>query len=122
VVMAPTTHTYLDSYQSKDREREPLAIGGFVPLELVYAFEPVPEELEPRYARHILGAQAQIWTEYIPVPKKAEYMAFPRLTALAEVVWTPRERRNYSNFLDRLAPHLHRLRALDVNFRPVDAR
>ena len=121
VVMTPTSHTYFDYYQSKDREREPLAMGGFLPLETVYAFEPVPEELEPQYVKHILGAQGQLWTEYMPNPKQVEYMAFPRLTALAEVVWTPKEQKDYANFVDRLVPHLSRLRMLDVNFRPIDA-
>ncbi|MBE3035001.1 MAG: family 20 glycosylhydrolase, partial [Actinobacteria bacterium] len=100
--------------------REPLAIGGFLPLETVYAFEPIPAELEPQYAKHVLGAQAQIWTEYMPEAKKVEYMAFPRLTALAEVVWTPPERKDYADYLARLTQHLLRLQALDVNFRPLD--
>ena len=122
VVMAPTSHTYFDYYQSKDQNSEPLAIGGFLPLETVYGFEPVPEELEPQYVRHVLGAQAQLWTEYMPNPKRVEYMAFPRLTAFAEVVWTPAARKHYSSFLDRLAIHAERLRALDVSFRPTDLR
>ena len=120
VVMAPTSHTYLDYYQSKDRDREPLAIGGFLPLETVYGFEPVPAGLEPRFARHILGAQAQVWTEYMPHPKRVEYMAFPRLTALAEAVWTPPGQKNYSRYLERLERHLQRLAVLDVNFRPLE--
>ena len=103
VVMAPTSHTYLDYYQSKDQGGEPLAIGGFVPLETVYAFEPIPAELEPQFAKHVLGAQGQLWTEYMPQPKQVEYMAFPRLSALAEVVWTPKERKDYADFLVRLA-------------------
>jgi hexosaminidase len=118
--MTPTSHTYFDYYQARDRAVEPLAMGGFLPLETVYAFEPVPDTLEPAFAKHVLGAQGQLWTEYIPNPKQAEYMAFPRLTALAEVVWTPKERKDYAGFLARLAAHASRLRALDVNFRPVD--
>jgi hexosaminidase len=120
VVMTPTTHVYLDYYQAKDQNAEPLAIGGFVPLETVYSFEPVPSELEPQYVKHVLGGQANVWTEYMPNPKKVEYMAFPRLTALAEVVWTPKEKKDYANFLVRLREHVTRLRALDVNFRPLD--
>ena len=120
VIMAPTSHTYFDYYQSKDQAREPIAIGGFLPLETVYAFEPIPDDLEPQYARHILGAQAQLWTEYMADGKKVEYMAFPRLTALAEVVWTPKARKDYQGYLDRLAAHLPRLQALDVNYRPLD--
>jgi hexosaminidase len=122
VIMAPTTHTYLDYYQAKDQSREPLAIGGFVPLDVVYSFEPVPEELEAEFAKHVLGGQGQLWTEYMPNPKQVEYMAFPRMSALAEVVWTPRDLKDYPNFLERLPPHLARLRALDVNFRPLDPK
>ena len=122
VIMAPTSNTYLDYYQSRDRTHEPLAGGGFLPLEAVYAFEPVPEELEPQYVSHVLGAQAQVWTEYMPDPKQVEYMAFPRLTALAEVVWTPKEHKDYEDYLGRLTVHLERLRALDVKFRPLDGQ
>ena len=122
VVMAPTSHTYLDYYQAKDQTREPLAIGGYVPLETVYSFEPVPADLEAQYTRHVLGAQGQLWSEYMPNPKQVEYMAFPRMSALAEVVWTAKERRNFSDFLARLPRHLERLRVLDVNFRPLDGQ
>ena len=119
VIMAPTSHTYFDYYQSQNTAGEPLAIGGFVPLQMVYSFEPVPAELEPQYRAHILGGQGQIWTEYLPGPKQVEYMAFPRLTALAEVLWTKPERKDYRDFLDRLAVHLQRLSALDVAYRPL---
>ncbi|MFO7976478.1 MAG: beta-N-acetylhexosaminidase [Candidatus Hydrogenedentota bacterium] len=119
VVMAPTTHTYLDYYQSKD-ESEPLAIGGFLPLERVYGFEPIPEQLSKKEARHILGAQAQLWTEYIKTPEHLQYMAFPRACAMAEVVWTPKKRRDFEGFMKRLPVHLERLEAIDVNYRPLD--
>jgi hexosaminidase len=119
VVMAPTSHTYLDYYQSRNTTSEPLAIGGFLPLETVYAFEPVPAELEPQFRQHVLGAQAQVWTEYMKGPKHVEYMAFPRLTALAEVVWSQPSRRNYGDFLVRLDEHLRRLAILDVAYRPL---
>jgi len=117
VVMAPGSHTYFDHYQSQDQTKEPLAIGGFTNVEKVYGFEPVPPELTPAEVPYILGAQAQLWTEYIPNPKHAEYMAFPRLSALAEVVWTPKARRDYTDFSGRLSHHLHRLDAMDVNYR-----
>ena len=119
VIMAPTSHTYLDYYQSQNTAGEPLAIGGFVPIEMVYGFEPVPAELEPQYRAHILGGQGQLWTEYMPGPKQVEYMAFPRLTALAEVLWTQPERRDYRDFLNRLPAHLERLSMLDVAYRPL---
>ena len=118
VVMAPTTHTYFDYYQARERESEPLAIGGFLPLETVYAFEPVPSELDREAARHVLGGQGQIWTEYIRTPKQLEYMAFPRVAALAEALWTPSDQKNFGDFAVRLGAHLQRLRALDVAYRP----
>ena len=117
VVMAPNTLTYLDYYQSEDRENEPLAIGGYLPLETVYHYEPVPAALLASEAHHVLGAQAQLWTEYMPDYRQVEYMAFPRLCALAEVVWTSPQHKNYDEFLSRLAYHLGRLDVLDVNYR-----
>ena len=119
VIMAPTSHTYLDYLQSRNVEGEPLGIGGFLPLETVYSFEPVPAELEEQYRAHILGGQGQVWTEYLPGPKQVEYMAYPRLTALAEVLWTPAARKDYRDFLERLQTHLVRLSILDVAYRPL---
>jgi len=116
VVMAPNTYTYLDYYQSEDREGEPLAIGGYVPLEKVYHYEPIPAALAREAAHHVLGAQGQLWSEYMPDYRQVEYMAYPRLCALAEVVWTPPQRKDYQEFLSRLAHHLKRLDALDVNY------
>lgn len=119
VVMAPTDFTYFDYYQSKDTKKEPKAIGGFVPLETAYAFEPVPAELTSEASKLILGCQFQLWAEFIPHPKHMEYMAFPRGCALAEVAWSPKELRNYPDFLSRLNAHLERLKVIDVNFRPL---
>jgi hexosaminidase len=119
VVMAPGKPTYFDHYQSKDPQ-EPVAIGGFNPIEDIYAYEPVPAELSPAEAAHVLGSQAQLWTEYMPNPRHVEYMAWPRLCALSEVVWSPKEVRNLDSFKARLATHLGRLRALDVNYRPLE--
>jgi hexosaminidase len=117
VVMTPTSHTYFDYYQTRDQQGEQLAIGGFLPLETVYAYEPVPAELEPQFVKHILGAQGQLWTEYLKTPKHVEYMAFPRACALAEVVWTPAAARNFADFSVRLTTHLQRLGIVDVNYR-----
>jgi hexosaminidase len=119
VVMAPTSNTYLDYAQSKDLSREPIGQSAVLPIETVYAYEPLPDELEPQFTKHVLGAQAQLWTEYMATPKDVEYMAYPRLSALAEVVWTPKDRKDYAGFTARLASHAERLRALDVNFRPL---
>lgn len=120
VVMAPTGYTYLDYYQSNDRSTEPQAIGGFVPLERVYSFDPITPSLSEDEGRHILGVQGQLWTEYIPNPRHVEYMAYPRLCAIAEVGWTPGARKSLPDFMARMAAHASRLRALDVNFRPLD--
>jgi hexosaminidase len=117
VVMAPGSHTYFDAYQSQNQAAEPLAIGGYLPIDSVYAYEPVPAELEPRFASHILGAQGQVWTEYLEGPKNVEYMAYPRACALAEVLWTPKASRDFADFMRRLGVHEQRLDVLDVNYR-----
>jgi len=117
VVMSPTTHCYFDYYQSKNKKEEPEAIGGFLPLEKVYSFEPVPAELAPEQRKHVIGAQGNIWTEYIRTPSDVEYMALPRMCALAEVVWTPAELKDWDDFMDRLDRFLERLDAMGVNYR-----
>lgn len=120
VVMTPTSHTYLDYYQSRDTKNEPRAFGGFLPLDTVYAYEPVPAALTREEAKHVLGAQAQLWSEYLKTPRHVEYMAFPRLSAFAEVVWTPASRKDYTDYHARLVEHMKRLTALGVNARPLD--
>ena len=117
VVMTPTTHCYFDYYQSTNHAAEPRAIGGFLPLSKVYSLEPVPANLAPQYQAHILGAQGNLWTEYVPSFRHAEYMIFPRLCALAEVGWSAKASRNYADFRRRLRAHLERLDALGVNYR-----
>jgi len=117
VVMTPTSNTYFDYYQSQNTAAEPMAIGGFLPLETVYAYEPVPPALDSVQARRVLGTQGQIWTEYQRTPKNVEFMVFPRLVALAEVAWTPARLKNYADFSARLTKHFARLGVLDVNYR-----
>ncbi|MDH5599596.1 MAG: family 20 glycosylhydrolase, partial [Cyclobacteriaceae bacterium] len=90
--------------------------GGFLPLETVYNYEPRPEELTDEEAKHILGAQANLWTEYIKTPEKAEYMAFPRATALSEIVWSPAENKNYEDFVNRLQTQFKRFDQMNVNY------
>ena len=119
VVMTPTSNTYFDYYQSADTLAEPLAIGGFLPLDSVYVYEPIPPALDSVQARHVLGTQGQIWTEYDATPKDVEYQVFPRLVALAEVAWTSRDQKNVGDFHARLERHLERLGVLDVNYRPL---
>jgi hexosaminidase len=120
VVMTPSKHVYFDHYQSENRDMEPLAIGGFTPIEQVYQYEPVPAVLDEQAATHVLGAQAQLWTEYVPNQSHAQYMTYPRLCALAEAVWSPRKGRAFSEFLPRLKLHLERLKLLGVNYRPLE--
>ncbi|AIE84689.1 beta-N-acetylhexosaminidase [Fimbriimonas ginsengisoli] len=119
VVMAPNQWTYFDHYQSRDHASEPHAIGGFLPLQKVYEYDPIPPDLTPDEAEHVLGAQGQVWTEYIATPKAVEYMAFPRLSALAEVVWSPVDKKCFDGFVTRLQKHLERLEAKDVKYRPL---
>ena len=119
-IMSPTGYAYLDYYQSDDRQNEPIAIGGFLPLEKVYNYDPIPAELESELHHHILGAQANVWTEYMKTPAKVEYMAFPRMSAMSEVVWSSTENKNLENFKMRLLNHLRRLDYLNINYRPLD--
>ena len=119
VIMTPTSHCYLDYYQA-DPETEPLAIGGFLPLDKVYSYEPVPEELSEHEAMHILGTQGNVWTEYIKTPEHAEYMVYPRACALAEIGWTPKEGKDFESFLLRLEGHYKRLNTMNVNVRKID--
>jgi hexosaminidase len=92
-----------------------------LPLKTVYGFEPVPPELDENRRHHVLGTQGQLWSEYLRDERKVEYMAFPRLCALAEVAWSPAESRDWKVFVDRLSGHLKRLDVLEVNYRPVEA-
>ncbi len=114
-IMTPGTHCYLDKYQS-DPSNEPVAIGGFLPLEKVYAYNPIPAGITTEQAKHILGVQGNLWTEYIATPSYAEYMTFPRASALAEVGWTANNTKDYQDFATRLKTHFERLRFLAVNY------
>ena len=115
VVMSPGSHCYFDHYQGKSKD-EPLAIGGYTSLEKVYEFNPVPKEMTPDEAAFVLGAQANLWTEYIPNFKQLEYMAFPRAIALSQVLWSS-NKPDYSTFLLTLiTKHFPFLEKLNVNF------
>jgi len=116
VIMTPNSHCYFDYYQG-DPKFEPKAIGGFLPMEKVYSYQPTPEGLSAEKAKHILGAQGNVWTEYIPTEDHVEYMAVPRMSALAEVVWTPEEKKDYELFVYRMKAHYKRLDAMDVSYR-----
>jgi len=121
VVMSPTTHCYLDHYQADPKTTdEPEAIGGHNPLENVYALDPVPPGLKPAQQKYVLGVQGNLWGEYLTSARQVEYMAYPRLSALAEVGWTPPARKDWAGFRARLEPLLKRLELLGVNFRRPD--
>ncbi len=113
-VMSPGSHCYFDHYQG-DPANEPLAFGGYTTLQKVYGYEPIPAELKPDEQKYILGAQGNVWTEYILTPEHVEYMAVPRMLALAEVLWTPKEKRNEADFIKRLEGEFPRLEAMNVN-------
>jgi hexosaminidase len=120
VVMCPEQHVYLDHRQSADPD-EPIPVGHVHTLEDVYRYEPVPEVLTGPAVAHVLGAQAQVWTEHLDSVRRVDYAAFPRLAAFAEVVWTPAEARDLDDFLRRLTgAHLDRLDALGVEYRPLN--
>ena len=103
VIMTPNTYLYFDYYQTADTKDEPLGIGGYVPIEKVYSLEPVPAVLTEEQSKHILGAQANLWTEYIHSSEHVEYMVLPRMAALAEVQWTQPEKKDFKDFTKRLA-------------------
>lgn len=105
VIMTPNTYLYFDYYQSKKVEDEPLAIGGYLPIEKTYNYEPMPKELTEEEQQYIKGVQANLWTEYIPVFSQVQYMVLPRLGAAAEVQWTAPSKKDYKDFLRRV-PHL----------------
>lgn len=119
VIMSPTGTCYLDYYQGNPAT-EPLAIGGYLPLDQVYAYEPMPTELSPAEQKYILGVQGNIWTEYLPTPESVEYMAFPRAIALAEIGWMQQGPHNFEDFAQRLKNHLPRLTGVNYAKRLFD--
>jgi hexosaminidase len=114
VIMSPAGTCYLDAYQGNPAT-EPLTIGGYLPLDQVYAYEPMPAELSVAEQKYVMGVQGNIWTEYLPTPEAVEYAAFPRAIALAEISWMPAGRHNFEDFALRLKNHLPQL---DQNFGP----
>ena len=102
VIMAPMDYSYFDFYQAKETKYEPQSIGGYLPVSKVYEMDPAPDSLSAESKSHILGAQANLWTEYIPYTNQVEYMILPRMAALAEVLWTPVANKNYDAFVKRM--------------------
>ena len=121
VVMSPTSHAYLDYCQSK-APGEPLCIHNYLLLRTVYDFEPVPDGLTAGQAAHILGGQGNLWAEYVKTPQDVQYMLFPRSLALAEVLWSPKQSRDWNGFLRRVPAQLTEFDRLHVNYRRLDAQ
>ena len=115
VLMTPNSDCYFDYYQGP-MDQEPPAIGGYLPLSKVYSFNPVPEGLSTEAAQHILGGQANLWTEYVPDLKHAEYMTFPRIGAMAEALWSPKETRNWDDFSRRIQLFMKRYDQIGINY------
>ena len=115
VVMTPNSHCYFDYYQG-DQDAEPLAWGGNLPLSKVYQFDPVVEGMSEEQAKHVLGGQANLWTEYVPTKAQAEYMTYPRLAALAEAVWSSKDNRNWDDFSNRVSSLFQRYGIMGVNY------
>ena len=115
-IMTPNTHCYLDYYQSRKIQDEPFAIGGFVNVEKVYSFEPFTPEMTEEHRKHILGVQANLWTEYIKTSDHLEYMLLPRMSALSEVQWCQEGKRDYQHFLDKMTHMLEIYKEMDFNY------
>ena len=125
--MATTSHTYIDYYQSKGESelakgKEFEAIGGYLPLEKVYSYNPTFVVENPAQEKQVLGTQCQLWSEYLKDIKKVQYMAFPRVSALSEVAWTPQAAREYQDFVRRLPEQLQRLDQMGVNHHPLEPK
>lgn len=116
VIMTPTDYCYFDYYQAEDKDSEPLAIGGYLPVEKVYSYNPLPEELTSEQHEHILGTQANVWTEYIPDMDKLEYMLLPRLAAIAEVGWTENTEKDWDGFKNRLTGLREKYDQMELNY------
>lgn len=116
VIMTPNSYVYFDHAQNKNEDS--LVIGGFLPLEKVYSYNPLPAELSPEEQKYIIGAQANVWTEYMAYPTKVEYMIFPRMSALSEVLWSPQAQRNWDDFKTRLTTQFGRYDLWKVHHGP----
>lgn len=119
VIMTPGSYMYFDFYQA-DPRHQPVAIGGYTPIRKVYSYNPIPQDsLTAEEAKHFLGVQANTWTEYIPTPEHLEYMMFPRALAVAEIGWTPQEKRDWQDFKPRVNTHIPVLQQMGLNPFPL---
>lgn len=116
VIMTPNTYLYFDYYQAKDTENEPFGIGGYLPIERVYSYEPMPASLTPEEQKYIKGVQANLWTEYIATFPHVQYMVLPRWAALSEVQWSDPGKKNYAHFLSRLPRLINWYEASGYNY------
>lgn len=116
VIMTPTQNCYIDYYQLKEHREQPYAIGGYLPLSKVYSMEPVPSELTSEESKYIMGAQCNLWTEYVASPDHAMYMLLPRLAAMSEVQWMTPDAKNYEDFCKRLSPMQKSYRKLGYKY------
>jgi hexosaminidase len=114
VIMTPGEYVYFDHSQS--RNEDSITIGGYVPLETVYKYEPIPAELDSTESQYVKGAQANVWTEYIHYPSRVEYTIFPRMSALSEVLWSPKDSRSWSKFEARLPLQFRRYESWGSNY------
>lgn len=119
VIMTPNTYLYFDYYQSADPTTEPEAIGGYLPIEKVYSYEPMPKSLTPEEQKYIIGVQANCWTEYMPTYRQVEYMELPRMAALSEVQWCAPEQKDFEGFMKRLPRLISLYRTLGYNYAKV---
>ena len=115
VIMTPNATCYLDHYQAKDTANEPLAIGGYTPIEEIYNYEPIPNELDESLHKYIIGAQGNVWTEYMKTSDHVEYMVFPRIFALSEVVWA-KDKPSFNDFENKVIDMYPILDKMDINY------
>ena len=118
VIMSPYTYYYLDYYQSINVENEPFGIGGYLPVERCYSYEPCPQTMTEQGKKHIIGVQANLWTEYVSTNEHLEYMLLPRLTALSEVQWCNADRKDWNRFLDSADEFCRIYHTMGYNFAP----
>lgn len=119
--MSPNKYVYLDQYQCEP-EGQPLAIGGYAPLEWVYSYDPLPSELDASEQKHILGLQGNLWAEYLGSPDQMEYMAYPRMFAISEIGWTSSKQKDFKDFLARFEVKRKRYDAIGINYFKGDHR
>ena len=119
VIMCPTSHCYFDYYQTEKDETNKTAFDGYIPLEKVYSFNPIPKELSNKEAKHILGGQGNLWTEFVKTPERAQHRVLPRMTALSEVLWSGSNTNSYKNFFRRLQYLEKRFKILKWNHAPI---